>query len=224
MHSENQVRHWHESARPSLRTAHHPGSILIAMVTVAVAAGLIWSLATAELIEARTATTLSPSADRAAGSAVHLSPRVSQVDAAALSNRAIELAEAVRTAEAVNTRAAVIRVARRQLGDPYRAGHTGPNAFDCSGFTKFVFQQAANIDLPRTSWSQYRSVEKISSKQAQPGDLVFFFERGAHHVGIYLGNGQMIDAPRTGKKVSVNPISGSWWGRTFTGFGRVLPA
>lgn len=121
-------------------------------------------------------------------------------------------------------RSEVLRVARNQLGDDYRAGHAGPDAFDCGGLAQFVFERALGMDIGRSSRMQFQNVERIPYKHAQPGDLVFFLENGAHHVGIYIGDGRMIDAPNPGEKVSVNPISGSWWGRHFTGIGRVLPA
>jgi cell wall-associated NlpC family hydrolase len=129
-----------------------------------------------------------------------------------------------RALKATYVRSAVISVARKQIGDPYVAGSKGPNAFDCSGLTSFVFGKALGHELPRTSREQYRAAKKIPRKEAQPGDLVFFFENGAHHVGIYIGNGKMIDAPHKGERVRVSPISGSWWSRSFTGIGRVLPA
>lgn len=133
-------------------------------------------------------------------------------------------AQLARAAYAKATRKAVLKVARAQIGDPYIAGKAGPDGFDCGGFVQFVFDRAVGIELQRTSRGQYTEVKKIKRKHAQPGDLVFFFERGAHHVGIYIGNGKMIDAPRRGQKVRVSPIEGSWWGRTYTGMGRVLPA
>jgi len=133
-------------------------------------------------------------------------------------------AQLARAAYAKASRTAVLKVARAQIGDPYRAGTAGPDAFDCGGFVQFVFDKALGIDLQRTSWQQYRQAKKIKRKNAQPGDLVFFFEGGAHHVGIYVGNGKMIDAPRRGEKVRVSPITGSWWESSFTGMGRLLPA
>ena len=171
------------------------------------------------------------SADRLAGSDVGLHRRVREIDAQAMTQRSIELAEALDVASAEAARAEVaemrehiLAVARKQLGDPYRAGGAGPHSFDCGGFTQFVFKRALGMDIARTSWGQYEQVERVKTKDALPGDLVFFFEGGAHHVGIYLGNGTMIDAPQPGESVSVNPISGSWWGRSFTGIGRILPA
>lgn len=118
----------------------------------------------------------------------------------------------------------IVKTARAQIGDPYRAGYAGPNAFDCSGFTRYVYQQATGRSLPHYSRAQYAQVRKIKKKNAQPGDLVFFFRNGAHHVGIFIGNGKMIDSPRRGEQVRVSPITGSWWSRSYTGMGRILPA
>ena len=217
------------SVRTSLRIGriHRPAAALISTIAVLVASALVWALASASPSSAEPQvdpTELSPSADRAAGSDVGLHPRVRQVDAAAMTARTKALAEARREAMSATMRAEVLRVARKQLGDPYRAGSAGPNAFDCGGFTQFVFKRALGMDIARTSRGQYQQIKRISKKNARPGDLVFFFEGGAHHVGIYLGNGKMIDAPNSGESVSVNPISGSWWGRSFTGIGRMLPA
>jgi cell wall-associated NlpC family hydrolase len=121
-------------------------------------------------------------------------------------------------------RSRIVEIARKQIGDSYIPGASGPHGFDCSGLTRFVYQQAADISLPHYSRAQYGKVKKVSRANAQPGDLVFFFEGGAHHVGIYIGDGKMIDAPGRGDKVRVSPTTGSWWGRTFTGMGQILPA
>ena len=119
-------------------------------------------------------------------------------------------------------RSKVIEVAKDQIGDRYVAGSSGPNAFDCSGLVRYVYKQATGRELPHHSRAQYGKVERISRDDAQPGDLVFFFRNGAHHVGIYIGGGKMIDAPGRGAHVRVSPISGSWWGRTYTGMGRII--
>jgi cell wall-associated NlpC family hydrolase len=118
----------------------------------------------------------------------------------------------------------LVAFARKQIGDPYRAGRSGPDAFDCSGLVRYVYKQITGKTLPHYSKAQYKQVQKIKRSNAQPGDLVFFFQGGAHHVGIYIGNGKMIDAPNAGKSVRVSPINGSWWGRSYTGMGRLLPA
>jgi len=220
------------SVRTSLRTGREKWlSASMAALATVVTATLVWLLATAVPSTASGQSAPVTSADRLAGSDVGLHPRVREIDAQAMTQRSIELAEALDVASAEAARAEIagmreqiLTVARKQLGDPYRAGGAGPHSFDCGGFTQFVFKRALGMDIARTSRGQYQQVQRIKTKDALPGDLVFFFEGGAHHVGIYLGNGTMIDAPRPGKRISVNPISGSWWGRSFTGIGRILPA
>lgn len=122
------------------------------------------------------------------------------------------------------TRARIVQVAKKQLGDRYSAGSSGPNAFDCSGLTRYVYKTVTGKWLPHQSHAQYAEVKRIARKDAKPGDLVFFFRGGAHHVGIYIGNGKMVDAAGYGEGVRVSPISGSWWSRTYSGMGRLLPA
>ncbi len=220
------------SVRTSLRTGREKWlSASMAALATVVTAALVWLLATAVPSTASGQAEPVISADRLAGSDVGLHPRVREIDAEAMTQRSIELVEALNVAsvEATRTEVAgmreqILTIARKQLGDPYRAGGAGPDSFDCGGFTQFVFKRALGIDIARTSWGQYDQVQRVKTKDALPGDLVFFFEGGAHHVGIYLGDGQMIDAPQPGERISVNPISGSWWGRSFTGIGRILPA
>ena len=220
------------SVRTSLRTGREKWlSASMAALATVVTATLVWLLATAVPSTASGQSEPVTSADRLAGSDIGLHPRVREIDAEAMTQRSIELVEALNVASAEAARAEVaglreqiLTVARKQLGDPYRAGGAGPDSFDCGGFTQFVFKRALGMDIARTSWGQYDQVQRVKTKEALPGDLVFFFEGGAHHVGIYLGDGQMIDAPQPGKRISVNPISGSWWGRSFTGIGRILPA
>ena len=220
------------SVRTSLRTGREKWlSASMAALATVVTATLVWLLATAVPSTASGQAEPATSADRLAGSDVGLHPRGREIDAEAMTQRSIELVEALNVAsvEAARTEVAgmreqILTIARKQLGDPYRAGGAGPDSFDCGGFTQFVFKRALGIDIARTSWGQYDQVQRVKTKDALPGDLVFFFEGGAHHVGIYLGDGQMIDAPQPGKRISVNPISGSWWGRSFTGIGRILPA
>ena len=220
------------SVRTSLRTGREKWlSASMAALATVVTAALVWLLATAVPSTASGQAEPVISADRLAGSDVGLHPRVREIDAEAMTQRSIELVEALNVAsveaartEVVGMREQILTIARKQLGDPYRAGGAGPDSFDCGGFTQFVFKRALGMDIARTSWGQYDQVQRVKTKEALPGDLVFFFEGGAHHVGIYLGDGQMIDAPEPGKRISVNPISGSWWGRSFTGIGRILPA
>lgn len=92
-----------------------------------------------------------------------------------------------------------------QLGKPYQWGATGPSSFDCSGLTGGAWR-AAGVSLPRTSQDQYGSGRQVAQSDLQPGDLVFFYS-DIHHVGIYIGGGKMIHAPRTGKNVEIAGIS-----------------
>ncbi|MHC1720186.1 MAG: NlpC/P60 family protein [Clostridiaceae bacterium] len=111
-----------------------------------------------------------------------------------------------RGAASVSTNA-VVAYASNFLGTPYRWAANGPNAFDCSGFTSYVFRHFG-ISLPRTSSSQQSVGVAVSRSELRPGDLVFFGSP-AHHVGIYVGNGCYIHAPRTGDVVKVSPLDRS---------------
>ena len=96
----------------------------------------------------------------------------------------------------------VVNIARSLLGIPYVYGGESPSGFDCSGFTQYVFGKAG-ISLPRTASAQQSAATPVSDPK--PGDLVFFGSP-AWHVGIYTGNGMMIDSPREGKSTSERPI------------------
>jgi cell wall-associated NlpC family hydrolase len=96
--------------------------------------------------------------------------------------------------------AAAVAEARRQLGKPYRFGAAGPDAFDCSGLTAWAWR-AGGRSLPHSSAAQFASLPRVNPANAQPGDL-FAFGSPVHHIGIYVGGGQMIAAPETGKTVS----------------------
>ena len=103
----------------------------------------------------------------------------------------------------------VVSIAMRYLGIAYRYGGTTPRGFDCSGFTQYVFRQAG-LTLPRTADQQLRAATRISRSAAHAGDLVFFLSGGyAYHVGIYLGNGKMVDSPRRGSSVTVRSVYSS---------------
>jgi cell wall-associated NlpC family hydrolase len=134
------------------------------------------------------------------------------------------VARAVHAVHIAQIRVKVVKLARKQVGDRYSAGRSGPNAFDCSGLVRYVYKNVLGKELPHYSGAQYRISKKVSRKNARPGDLVFFLRNGAHHVGIYIGHGHMIDAAGYGEGVRVSPISGSWWSRTYSGMGRLIPA
>lgn len=101
----------------------------------------------------------------------------------------------------------VLRAAAKENGHPYVYGAAGPEVFDCSGFTRFVYAQMG-IALPHSSYAQYAMTEHIPLSAARPGDLVFM--RGLGHVGIYAGHGTMWDAPSTGDHVRHRAIYGAY--------------
>lgn len=105
----------------------------------------------------------------------------------------------------------IYKVAKQQLGKRYVYGATGPSAFDCSGFTSYVYKKGASTTLPRTAQAQYNKFEHVSYKNAQKGDLVFFGSSvwGISHVGLYVGKGKMIDAQNRG--VITENVKAPWW-------------
>jgi cell wall-associated NlpC family hydrolase len=138
---------------------------------------------------------------------------------AAVMRRAVQRAKAAAVAK---VRARIVKLAKAQVGDSYRAGRAGPDAFDCSGLTSYVYKHAAGIELPHLSYSQWRKVKRVRYKDSLPGDLVFYFRGGAHHVGIYIGGGKMVNAVNPGKGVRIGPITGSWYSRSYSGMGRLI--
>ncbi|MET7616472.1 NlpC/P60 family protein [Streptomyces sp. NPDC005408] len=107
--------------------------------------------------------------------------------------------------QAPNPRAAqAVAYAYGALGKPYVWGATGPTSFDCSGLTQAAWR-SAGVSLPRTTYTQINAGRRVSRSELAPGDLVFFYS-GVSHVGLYIGGGQMIHAPRPGAPVRVAPI------------------
>ncbi|WP_327234908.1 NlpC/P60 family protein [Streptomyces sp. NBC_01317] len=100
--------------------------------------------------------------------------------------------------------AAAVAFAYAAIGKPYVWGATGPGSFDCSGLTQAAWA-AAGVSLPRTTYTQINAGQRVPRSQLAPGDLVFFYS-GISHVGIYVGDGKMIHAPRTGTNVRIAPI------------------
>ena len=110
------------------------------------------------------------------------------------------------------------------LGVPYRFGGVSvETGFDCSGFVRAMYDQAMGLALPRRAEEQARATEKIDRSDLRPGDLVFFntMRRAFSHVGIYIGDGKFIHAPRTGSQVRVESMNVSYWQRRFNGARRV---
>jgi hypothetical protein len=116
----------------------------------------------------------------------------------------------------------IVESAMTLLGVRYkRGGQSVESGLDCSGFTRYVFENSIGRVLPHTAGEQANSPDlvKVDKKDLQPGDLVFFdtLRRTFSHVGIYLGDGKFIHSPRTGQSVRIEDINVSYWSRHFTG-------
>jgi len=110
------------------------------------------------------------------------------------------------------------------LGVPYKRGGTSSDTgFDCSGFVRAIYEQTAGLLLPRKASEQAATSQKIDRADLQPGDLVFFntMRRAFSHVGIYIGDGKFIHAPKPGAEVRVESLSLAYWARRFDGARRV---
>ncbi|MEU6442365.1 C40 family peptidase [Streptomyces sp. NPDC047046] len=111
-------------------------------------------------------------------------------------------------APASGSAASVIAFLKSHVGDAYVMGGTGPHSWDCSGLTQAAFR-SVGIDLPRTSQEQSTAGTQVSVSSAQPGDLLYWGGAGsAYHVGVYIGNGQYLDAANPGKGVVIQDLSG----------------
>lgn len=107
-----------------------------------------------------------------------------------------------------------VKTAYDQIGKPYRWGAAGPGSFDCSGLTMYAWR-AAGVSLPHSSRAQFGATKRVAREDLQPGDLVFFGSP-IHHVGIYIGNGNMINSPETGDYVGIRSMAR----RDYVGAGR----
>lgn len=121
----------------------------------------------------------------------------------------------------------IIEYAKTLLGKKYVWADKGPNTFDCSGFTWYVYKNVAKISLPRSSKEQGVYGTYINKKDLQPGDLVFFDTVGAmdnviSHAGIYLGNNQFIHASSSQGKVVISQLDSDYYSKVFVNGRRVL--
>jgi cell wall-associated NlpC family hydrolase len=143
-----------------------------------------------KLVEARRLVNSLPDADRAS------------FDRASRSGRD-EMFGPSGMAPASGRAAAAVQAAERAVGRPYVWGANGPTGFDCSGLTQWSYAQAG-VGLPRTSQAQRHAGRQVSLTQARPGDLVAYHD--ASHIGMYVGNGQVIHAPHPGAAVRYDPV------------------
>ena len=121
-----------------------------------------------------------------------------------------------------DTASDLVMQAMNFLGVPYRlGGNSVEQGFDCSGFTRHVFENSLGLVLPRRADQQARhgSLLSVKREELKPGDLVFFntMRRAFSHVGIYVGEGKFIHAPRTGGEVRVEDMRQAYWSKRFNG-------
>ena len=112
-------------------------------------------------------------------------------------------------------------IALKAVGVPYRWGGSSPaNGFDCSGLVSWAYARLG-VQLPHSSYALYDLGRRVRSSRLKPGDLLFFF--GLGHVGMYIGHGRMVHAPRAGKLVEVVKLRGSYYGGQLVGARRIVP-
>ena len=112
----------------------------------------------------------------------------------------------------------IVRYAKRFVGVPYVWGGMSPRGFDCSGFTAYVYRRFG-VSLPHYTVAQFRRGRSVRVRRLRPGDLVFF--HGLGHVGLYVGRGRFIHAPRRGTRVRIDPLAG-WYRSRLVGVRRFV--
>ncbi len=161
-------------------------------------------------------------------STVHASPTESPDDPAGAPLAQTVLSQIDQVRHTVTDKAtSLVSHALGFLGVPYkRGGSSAATGFDCSGFVKAMFEQTAGLILPHKAAQQAADTQHINQTDLQPGDLVFFntMRRTFSHVGIYIGGGKFIHAPKPGGEVRVDNMAESYWRRRFDGARRVAAA
>ncbi|MEJ1517390.1 C40 family peptidase [Bacillus cereus] len=120
---------------------------------------------------------------------------------------------------------AIISTAKKYLGVPYVWGGTSPSGFDCSGFVYYVLRQHGINNLPRVSYDMFNVGTSVNKSDLRAGDLVYFkntYREGISHVGIYIGDGQFIQASSGDEKVKISNLSGSYYIQHYAGAKRVF--
>ena len=194
-----------------------PASLL---ATGALAAGVLGTTVPAQ------ATAVTRTASVATTSVVTMSVARAAVAPTTVSPAAVAVRKAaaarVAAARVTHIRVTAVSIARSKVGSRYSAGHAGPTRFDCSGLALYVVKKATGRTLPHYSRAQMSATKRVSKGQLRPGDLVFFFRHGAHHVGIYIGAGRMVSATNPRGGVHVDPVFSGWYGQRYSGAGRLV--
>ena len=205
-----------------------------ALLTGALALGLVVAgPAQAETgASVATVATVAPATVTAAQAAVARAAAIARANAARTA--AIARANAARTAaRAAAARAVLVRqtavrnkVVRLALSRVnharYVAGAAGPHRFDCSGLALWAWRLGAGRHLPHYSKAQAQVTRNVSRANLRPGDLVFFFRGGAHHVAIYIGGGRMVGAANPRAGIRIDYVFKGWYGARYSGAGRLF--
>ena len=158
-------------------------------------------------------------------SKIKYSGKTGYVSSKYLSSTVSDSSDSDSSASTSSSASKVISLAKTLLGKPYVWGAEGPNAFDCSGLMTYIFKNGAGINLPRTSTEQSKYGKTVSKSDLKPGDLIFSSTNGTgkvSHVGVYVGNGEMIHAPKPGDVVKKSKINNSYWNNAYLWSKRVL--
>ena len=197
-----------------------PASFLL---TSALGAGLLGATIPAQAAPVTSTATITPAAAVAAPTTVTTrTVTATALTPAQVAAQRAAVARKVAAARVAHKRVVAVKVARSKVGARYRAGMSGPTRFDCSGLAMYVARAAYGRSLPHFSKAQYAVTKRVSKSQLRPGDLVFFFKRGAHHVGVYIGRGLMVSATNPRHGVKVDAVFSGWYGSRYSGAGRLV--
>jgi cell wall-associated NlpC family hydrolase len=205
------------------------------LVTAALAAGVLGStipaqasvvsptttVATTSVLATTVVTTAAAASTAAATLTASVVAPAAVTPAQALAKR-VAAAKAAYAVRVMKMRVSAVAIAKGRIGSRYRAGHAGPRAFDCSGLALYVVKKATGRSLPHYSRAQMAATKRVSRSALRPGDLVFFFRRGAHHVGVYIGGGRMVSATNPRGGVKVDSVFSGWYGTRYSGAGRLV--